>query len=151
MNFLVCDESGFVTQSNKLWSYMKGDGGRKQNHRDLLHDMGQRFAEMQSAEPLDPARWYVDSRRVGRQRPVMQATLNKTQIKAGENDAAIINGIIRDTKLIVRTRMFQQEPIHEQMITDGKAEISFPTPGLYVIELVKFPFQDWKAEVEVVS
>ena len=66
----------------------------------------------------------------------------------GENYASILTGIPKGAAVVIRARSFN-EPLHSLVVNDKRLEISVPTPGIYTVEVAKFPYVDWFAILEV--
>ncbi|MCB1393242.1 hypothetical protein [Nitrobacter sp.] len=139
MLFLVPDETGRITQANKVYD-PKGYDRR-------LDEAGVNYVKVNHPGVLSPDEWMVIDG-APTERPVMAIAINKVAIKAGDNDAAVLTGAPKDVAFSVSV---QGSEVWSGTLPDGELELSVPTPGLYQITLTKWPYRDFAMTIEAVA
>lgn len=131
---------GRFTQGNK--HYDPDD-----KYEDQLHALGQKFIKRDIPGLLSPDEWYaLDGEAT--ERSVMAVKIDKTIIKAGGKDAAVLTGAPKDVSFNV---FVGSDVVWSGTLPDGELELSVPAPGLYRIVLEKWPYQQFKVDVEAVG
>jgi hypothetical protein len=131
---------GRFTQGNK--HYDPND-----KYEDQIHALGQKFVKANIPGLLSPDEWYALDGEATK-RPLMRVTIDKTTIKAGGNDAAVLTGAPKNVSFNV---FVGSDVVWSGTLPDGELELSVPAPGLYRIVLEKWPYQQFKVDVEAVS
>lgn len=138
MLYVVHDESGAIEQANKLYSFDEKD------YDSRLHDDGQKFIKVEKMSTLpDPDHYHVFRRRL-RDRPVMPIKIDKTIIKAGGSDAAVITGIPRKAKIMV----FAANELIFNLKDLDELEVPIPVPCIYFIRIQNYPYKDFTVSIE---
>lgn len=137
MLFLVYNEFGVITQSNKVYD--------QKDYGDRLREHGMRFIEVETEGVIAPSEYYVRDEVVYERRP-MPVKINKTRIRAGTSDMAVIRGIPKGAFVnVVATGGYT---IYNDTIDDGVMEILIPVPTIYTVTIMLFPWLDAVFEVE---
>jgi hypothetical protein len=131
---------GRFTQGNK--HYDPND-----KYEDQIHALGQKFIKRDIPGLLSPDQWYALSGEAT-ERPSMAVTVDKTTIKAGGTDTAVLTGAPKDVSFNV---FVGSDVVWSGALPDGELELSVPAPGLYRIVLEKWPYQQFKCDVEAVG
>lgn len=139
MLFLIPNEDGRITQANKVYDPTGYDR--------RLDEAGVNYVKVDHPGVLSPDEWMI-SDGAPTERPAMTIAINKTAIKAGDNDAAILTGAPKDVAFSVSV---QGSEVWSGTLPDGELELSVPTPGIYQITFNKWPYQDFNATIEAVA
>lgn len=136
---------GRFTQGNK--HYDPND-----KYEDQIRALGQKFVKAKIPGLLSPDQWMASTRPGSivpyHKRPLMRITIDKTTIKAGGTDAAVLTGAPKDVAFNV---FVGSDVVWSGTLPDGELELSVPAPGLYRIVLDKWPYQQFKVDVEAVG
>src|SRR5690606_4021949 len=133
------DETGRITQANKVYDPVGYD--------KRLDDAGVRYVKVDHPGVLSPDEWMV-SGNAPAERPTMAIMIDKTTIKAGDNDAAVITGAPKDVEFSVSVG---GSSVLDGNLPDGELELSVLTPGLYQVTLTKWPYRDFSVTIEAVA
>lgn len=148
MFYAVYDAEGRITQAQKIYA---GPDHQK-SIEDRMHDLGHKFVKQQRPGILPPE-LYMASTRPGsivplHGRPVMRVSVSSTQIKAGGTDAAVLTGIPKDAQCTVHGA---GEVLWSVPIPDGELELNIPVPVVYRVVITKWPYQDFKVDIEAIA
>lgn len=139
MLFLIPNEDGRITQANKVYD--------PEGYDRRLDEAGVSYVKVDHPGILSPDEWMI-SDGAPTERPTMDISLNKTAIKAGDNDAAVLVGAPKDVAFSVTV---QGSQVWSGTLPDGELELSVPTPGVYQVTLTKWPYRDFGVTIEAVS
>jgi hypothetical protein len=139
MLFLIPDGEGRITQANKVYD--------PEGYDRRLDDAGVKYVKVDHPGVLSPDEWMV-SDGAPTERPSMAVAINKTLIKAGDNDAAILTGAPKDVAFSVSVG---GSSVWSGTLPDGELELSVPTPGVYVVMLKKWPYRDFNVSIEALA
>lgn len=139
MLYLIHDDDGRITQSNKVFS---PEGYDKQ-----LHDAGVRFVkhDLKEVLPLD-SHYVAGGELIPRGRMILR--LNKRRFKADGIDASVIRGLPVPCDVTISVG---EAVVDRQTATERELELSSTTPGVFKVLVEKFPYLPWTAEFEAVG
>jgi len=78
----------------------------------------------------------------------MRAVVDKTTIKAGGSDAAVLTGAPKNVRCMVYG---VGDMLHDIVLPDGELELSIPVPITYRVVLEKWPYQMFTIDIEAVA
>lgn len=128
---------GRFTQGNK--HYDPDD-----RYEDQIHALGQKFIKRDIPGLLSPDEWYAMNNEAVKRQP-MNISVSKTTIKAGVNDAAVIVGAPKEVSFNV---FVGDSLVWNGTLPDGELELSVPVPGIYRVVLDKWPYRQFKIDIE---
>lgn len=135
--FVVHDETGQITQANKVFS--------PEGYDRLLDDRGLSYVAVPQSGLIRPGHFYVDAKQV-KDRPDMPITVGRRTIKAGGKDSTVISGIPRAAKIAIYA---VGRLLHEATDTD-QLEIAIPVPCTYTVKIDLWPYKTWAADIEAI-
>jgi hypothetical protein len=137
--FAVHDATGMLTQANKVYD--------PEGYDKLLDDAGLTYVAVDTNTLPSFKDWYVNvSAKELIERPVMPIEINKTVIKAGGIDSALITGIPKNAKVVVaavNTVLHTIDPLDATEL-----EIAIPVRCVYRITISLWPFKDQTISIE---
>jgi hypothetical protein len=151
--FAIHDESGRISQANKV--YVSPEELKK--YEALLRDLNHDFAKVKHPGLLQPEYWYVQKKQGARrktvmQRPVMRAVAQTKTIKAG-TDGVILNvppGASIDVLAIGAG--IAPKAIWSTPALDGdEFEFSAPVPMIYRSVIRLWPYSDCVIDIEALA
>ena len=135
----IYDETGRITQSNKLYN--------PEGYEASIRELGHNFVAHAGDAPNNIERFFIQSA-VLTERPIMPITISKTEIQAGGSDAAVFLGIPKNAKITVTTSSMT---IFSQAIPDTEFEVSIPVPCLYQITIDLWPFKTFATTIKATT
>jgi hypothetical protein len=139
--FAVHDATGMLTQANKVYD--------PEGYDKLLDDAGLTYVAVDTNTLPSFKDWYVNvSAKELIERPVMPIEINKTVIKAGGIDSALITGIPKNAKVVVaavNTVLHTIDPLDATEL-----EIAIPVRCVYRITISLWPFKDQTISIEAI-
>jgi hypothetical protein len=138
--FAIYNEQGEIDQAIK---HFDPDGYDK-----LLDDRGLQYIVKEPSEGLiRPGQWYVDiTAKELRERPLLATSVDKTVIKAGGGDSALITGIPREARVQI---MAAGLVLHAfEKLDADQLEIAIPVPCTYAVAIDVWPYQTWRTTIE---
>jgi hypothetical protein len=136
---------GRFTQGNK--HYDPND-----KYEDQIRALGQKFVKANIPNLLSPDQWMASTRPGSivpyHKRPLMRAVIDKTTIKAGGSDAAVLTGAPKNVRCMVHGA---GELLFDIMLPNGEFELSIPAPITYRVVLEKWPYQMFTVDIEAVT
>lgn len=137
--FAVHDATGMLTQANKVYA--------PEGYGKLLDDAGLTHVAIDTNTLPSFKDWYVNvSAKELIERPIMPIEVNKTAIKAGGIDSALITGIPKNAKVVVAAVNAVLHTIDPLDATE--LEIAIPVPCIYRITISVWPFKDQTISIE---
>src|SRR5262245_8408011 len=132
--FAIYDETGDIKQAIKHYDPAGYD--------KLLDDRGLQYVVKEQSEGLlRPGQWYVDAAKELRERPLLATSVDKTVIKAGGDDSALISGIPREARVRI---MAAGHVLHAfEKLDADQLEITIPVPCAYSVTIDLWPYQTW--------
>jgi hypothetical protein len=148
--FAIHDESGRISQANKV--YVSPEELKK--YEALLRDLNHDFAKVKHPGLLQPEYWYVQKKQGARrktvmQRPVMRAVAQTKTIKAG-TDGVILNvppGASIDV-LAIGAGIAPTSIWFEPALNGDEFEFAISAPGLYRAVIRLWPYRDCVIDFE---
>jgi hypothetical protein len=145
MLFIMSNEDDRIVQANKVYTDVE-------NYERQLLDKGIAFTKLKHHSLLSPERWMTtktsDSLMRVRQRPIMPVVIDKTIIKAGGTDKAVIIGAPKDTAYSITGA---GSIIASGTLPDGEIEISIPCVLTYDVMFMKWPWQECHFKIEAIA
>jgi hypothetical protein len=139
--FAVHDATGMLTQANKVYD--------PEGYDKLLDDAGLTYVAVDTNTLPSFKDWYVNvSAKELIERPVMPIEINKTVIKAGGIDSALITGIPKNAKVVVaavNTVLHTIDPLDATEL-----EIAIPVRCVYRVTISLWPFKDQTISIEAI-
>lgn len=137
-------DTGRIDQANKIFDDVSD--GRVE---DLMRDMGQKWVSHPEMNLVSPELWYVDTKKVVlTERKPLEIVVDRTVIKAGDNDAAIFTNIPKGAKLLT---ICGTSIIHNLVMPETSLELSIPVPCTYKVRFEFWPYRNAEFEVEAVA
>ncbi len=134
MLFLVHDENGQITQSNKHYS--------PEGYDKLLTKFGYKFVAVESNHILMPDQHYIRSGEVLSREP-MRITADRKSMRVGKG--VTFSGLPRSCRMTVSVG---PHIIESAAVTDGEAYFESPVPGLFTLRFEAFPYIPWTRQIE---
>lgn len=136
------DESGRITQSNKVFDDVDGNYGRILANRELkfINHSGETYANLNTDFVMNGEK---------RSRPRPAIAIDKTLVKAGGNDVATITNIPEGSNIGISVLVGgAARPIQNFPFDGPDIEFPAPVPGLYIVTITKWPYRDWERTIE---
>lgn len=143
MLYALHNEDGSIHQANKLYV---GDADHKK-YADLLNDQGHKFVTVNSPGILPAEHWYVKSGELS-ERPIMDITVSKTQIKCGDKDNVLFTNCPKNGKFRV---IAAGSEIWSGVLDATELQISMPVPCVCKVLFDYWPFKTFTADLEFVA
>ena len=145
MLFLISNDEGRIVQANKVFTDVE-------KYEAQLRDNNIAVTKVKHHSLLAPDRWMVNKNedllmRV-KKRPTMTVAIDKTTIKAGGSDKAVLTGAPKDVRCCI---VGGGETLFDVSLPDGELELGIPVPIVYVVRLIKWPYVDFTATIEAVA
>jgi hypothetical protein len=137
MLFLVHDERGQITQSNKHYDH--------EGYDKVLADAGLKFIAIDSPKVLMPDDYYVKNGAL-RERQRMPVRIDRQIMKANKTGVTLSN-VPKPCRMTVSVGDLA---VHTETIVDGAAYLESPVPGTYKILLDAWPYLPWTIQIECV-
>ena len=135
--FAVHDETGALTQANKVYA--------PEGYGKLLDDAGLSYVAVETSTLPSFKDCYVRNKELT-ERPDMPIQINKTIVKAGSNDSALITAIPTEASVQV---MAAGSVLHSFAKLDAdQLEISIPVPCAYTVTINLWPYKTWQTTIE---
>jgi hypothetical protein len=139
--FAVHDATGMLTQANKVYD--------PEGYDKLLDDAGLTYVAVDTNTLPSFKDWYVNvSAKELIERPVMPIEIDKTVIKAGGIDSALITSIPKNAKVVVaavNTVLHTIDPLDATEL-----EIAIPVRCVYRVTISLWPFKDQTISIEAI-
>lgn len=141
------NEDGSIYHSSKLFA---GEAQIAQWQNELT-ERGEKFVTLEAPGLLPADKHYVHVNSLSiRERPIMKnIRVDKTRVKCDDKDVSIASGIKSGTRILVT--MLDGTVILDQMAEGSTLDITLPLPCTMLVTLSKWPYQDFRYEVEGVS
>lgn len=139
MRFTIYDETGRLTQSNKVYS--------PEGYDKHLHELGHKFVAEEATAPRNLVTHHFHQGEI-KERPLMAVSVSKAELKAGTGDAAVFRGIPPGTRVTIETGGMR---ILDELVPSTEMEISIPIPCIYKVTLHKWPHQDFVLELKALA
>jgi hypothetical protein len=139
MLYVIHNEAGEITQANKVFADPAG-------YDDRLRDLGHTFIKKNISSLLSPDHWHARGKRL-RERPVMFIIVDKTTIKAGGVDSAVLRGCPIGGTYQVSTSGIT---VHSGLLDESEMEIFIPVPCIYRVTIDKWPLKTFTADIEAI-
>lgn len=137
--FNIYDEDGRITQTNKVYD--------PTGYANRLREVGHNFVESDHAGPIDLNIWSVTNGALT-ERPTMDVSANKTEIKAGGTDVAAFSGLPVNSRVTLRTGNMQ---IGSQIVPGTAFELPISVPCVYDVLIEKWPFRPFSCSIRATS
>jgi hypothetical protein len=135
--FAVHDATGQLTQANKVYD--------PEGYDKLLDDAGLSYLAIDTNTLPSFKDWYVRGKQLT-ERPEMPIQVNKTFVKAGSDDSALITAIPTAASVQV---MAAGSILHSFAKLDAdQIEISIPVPCSYTVIVNLWPYKTWQTTIE---
>lgn len=142
MLFILPDDEGRIRQANKVNTDVHA-------YEERLKETNERYFKFKHHSLISDERWMIvnDSEHPLRRRPRMAVHVDKHVIKAGGVDCAVITGAPKETEFTI---ISVGEHIQSGVLPDGELELGIPCPITYDVTLRKWPWQDFKFQIQAV-
>jgi hypothetical protein len=135
--FAVHDATGQLTQANKVYD--------PEGYDKLLDDAGLSYVAVDTNTLPTFKDWYVSGKELT-ERPDLPIQVNKTVVKAGSDDSALITAIPTDASVQV---IAAGSVLHSFTKLDAdQLEISIPVPCSYTVIINLWPYKTWQTTIE---
>ena len=139
MLFAVHNEDGQIIQANKVYD--------PEGYDKLLDDSGLKYVAVQSEGILSPENWFVNvSAKELTERPTMPIEVNKTRIKAGGDDSALLTGIPANAQVVIYAVGAELHRLAKLDATE--LEIAIPVPCAYTVAIDLWPYKTFRIDIE---
>lgn len=141
MLFALYNEDGSIHQANKVYD--------PKGYDQLLLERGQKFVAAECPGPVSPDHWFVNvASQELCERPVMPIQVNKTRIKCGNSDFALLTKCPLGSSFVIST---SGVAVHSGLLDGSALELYIPVPCIYRVVLNRWPFKTFTAEIEAVA
>lgn len=140
MLYVIPDESGRITQANKIFEPTPA-------YEDQLRDAGHRFVTDAKMMIVSPDEFWVHKDKL-RKRPGLSVLAPRRRIKAGGAERAVLHGV---PKAALVTLTMDGVQLYQGTPGEALCEFALPVPGLYRFAVELWPAQLFVAEIEAVA